>query len=747
MNNLIYAGVILFGAITLVIEARRNYSVSAKHHPFAFYGILEHLEARHLCSPREWNFGFYVYSLLYLVSYAILLSSTELIELIYYSNAAANLVGATGTTLGPQSDPFNLSGTDYGKPLFISAFIIAFYSVGATRNIELHIRTLAHRLAGVPRGVYQVLDRLQDPDFLSETTPPTGPLMASFREKLKPLQKEEIAPKTISDLMTVTTLPLEPGRPAKKPTRAAGMFASLLSNAQARLGSDVEDNRPKGKEQYLFDICKALRVIDLLRPAIIGGQRATHFPLLGMKELGDISATLDASIGKPGHKREPNDESPKTLHDEINDFTKYDEASLERLREKAIEVANSARAVFAVYFICNSRTVLNVDRQSALQKVRAFADRGYKVEQNSFAGSLFFAAVIATFAGFFIHQSFKLQEVQTYPDLMAEQIYDQLKREENSYIGCRDLHFEPIKASNGEDPSDEPPVDLVDELPKGPPGERPEEPTVKLPYEVPDVVTEENCKNAFKQGLADYRKDSKPQMMEWTFFDNLALLLMVAAVVQMSIFEKDVQMDQNAWRRWTMKRVPYVRLLTGAILPSLAGVFALSIGFILRLFWNAEFDVTTSQIEFLFVENWQYFVAYLVPCFVLSVSAFVLIDKHDDWTLPGTLSVAVLASVIYVFSVWLVPMATLRFLPPIEVESFWIIWWNTGSLGETLSHDAFWLASYVARDLLILTQLPVLFLILFAFFVEFSETPGTRLNKGKTKDAVASGDSTEETEQ
>ncbi|MDU9003447.1 hypothetical protein [Sedimentitalea todarodis] len=720
MNNLIYAGVILFGAITLVIEARRNYSVSAKHHPFAFYGILEHLEARHLCSPREWNFGFYVYSLLYLISYAVLLSSTELVELIYKSSAAANLVGATGTTLGPESDPFDLSGTDYGKPLFISAFIIAFYSVGATRNIELHIRTLAHRLAGVPRGVYQVLDRLQDPDFLSETTPPTGPLMASFREKLKPLKAEEIAPKSISDLMTVTTLPLEPGRPAKISTGTKGLLASLLSNAQTRLGREVEDNRPKGKEQYLFDICKALRVIDLLRPAIIGGQRATHFPLLGMKELGDISATLDDSIGKPGNKRKPNDDSPKTLHDEIDDFKKYDEASLERLREKAIEVANSARAVFAVYFICNSRTVLNVDRQSALQKVRAFADRGYKVEQNSFAGSLFFAAVIATFAGFFVHQSFKLQEVQTYPNLMAEQIYDRLGRTDNSYIACRDIYYVPT----GEDSSDELPDDLI------------------------NVVTEKGCQAAFESGLADYRKDSKTQMMEWTFFDNLALLLMVAAVVQMSIFEKDVQMDQNAWRRWTMKRVPYVRLLTGAILPALAGVFALSIGFILRLFWNADFDVTTSQIEFLFVENWQYFVAYFVPCFVLSISVFVIIDKHDDWALPATLSLAVLTSVIYVFSVWLVPMATLRFLPPIEVDSFWMVWWNTGSLGTALNHDAFWLTSYVARDLLILTQLPVLFLILFAFFVEFSETSGTRLNTGKDSDDTNdSGDNDEETEE
>lgn len=705
MNNLIYAGVVLFGAITLVIEARRNYSVSAKHHPFAFYGILEHLEARHLCSPREWNFGFYVYSLLYLISYAVLLSSTELFELIYNSNAAANLVGATGTTLGPESDPFNLSGTNYGKPLFISAFIIAFYSIGATRNIELHIRTLAHRLAGVPRGVYQVLDRLQDPDFLSETTPPTGPLMASFREKLKPLKDEEIAPKSISDLMTVTTLPLEPGRPAKTSKNTKGLFASLLSQAQTRLGPDVEDNRPKGKEQYLFDICKALRVIDLLRPAIIGGQRATHFPLLGMKELGDISTNLDDSIGRPGNKRKPNDESPKTLHDEINDFKKYDEASLERLREKAIEVANSARAVFAVYFICNSRTVLNVDRQSALQKVRAFADRGYKVEQNSFAGSLFFAAVIATFAGFFIHQSFKLQEVQTYPNLMAEQIYDQLGRTENSYLACRYDHYQTTDKPNK--------------------NERPE---------AYPILTQEVCQTAFDKGLAAYRKDSKSQMMAWTFFDNLALLLMVAAVVQMSIFEKDVQMDQNAWRRWTMKRVPYVRLLTGAILPSLAGVFALSIGFILRLFWNAEFDVTTSQIEFLFVENWQYFIAYLVPCFVLSISTFILIDKHDDWTLPATLSVALLASAIYVFSVWLVPMATLRFLPPIDVTSFWMAWWNTGSFREALAAETFWLTSYVARDLLILTQLPVLFLVLFAFFVEFSETPGTRLNKGKGKD-------------
>ncbi|MEH6452862.1 MAG: hypothetical protein V7782_07450 [Psychromonas sp.] len=634
MNNLIYAGVVIFGGVTLVIEARRNYSVSAKHHPFAYYGILKHLEAQHLCSPRDWNFGFYVYSLLYLITYAVLLSSTELIELIYTYNTSANLVGATDIS---ENDPFSLSGTEYGKPLFISAFIIAFYSIGATRNIELHMRTLAHHLAGVPRGVYQVLDRLQDPDFLSKTKPRTGPLMSSFWDKVKNSPCEN----PIEELEIVSKFPL-------------------------KQGGHLEKNHPEGKEKYLFDICKALRVIDLLHPSITGAQRATHFPLLGMKELRAISETLEKSIGISNNSTTNNDTAHKTLHELINAYDNYDEDNLIKLREKAIEVANSTRAVFAIYFICNSRRVLNVERHSALHKVQTFTDSGYKVEQNAFAGALFLSAVIATFMVFLIYADAKYKELAHSPERMASSIHEVLvsnpaKYKDLKYTDCEDIYKLTAKE-------------------------------VESKNTLSEDSLYQNCLDAMQGGKERYKSELTPLMKEWTFFDNLAMLLMVAAVVQMTIFEKEILIDQNAWRHWTFKRFPFINLFTSAIIPTILGVIALSIGYIIRLVYVANFDITMSQIEFLFVSHSLFFIAFLMPCFVLSISTFILIDRHHDWHLLKTLFFALIAVVLYAFSVWLFP-------------------------------------AYNKIDSLIFSILPGLFLMLFALFLELSETPSPK-NKG-----------------
>jgi len=751
MNNLIYSGFVLFGAFTLIIEARRNYSVSAKHHPFAFYKILERLEAQHLCSPREWNFGFYVYSSLYLITYALLLSSTELFELIYNYNSAANLIGATNSSNVDLLDEYSLSTLDYGKPLFISGFIIAFYSIGATRNIELHMRTLAHRLAGVPRGVYQVLGRLQDPNFLFEITPITGPLMACFDEKLKASYNNDKA--ILDNIQRISELPLE----------------SLKT---------FNDSPPKGKEQYFYDICKALRVIDLLRPAITGGLRATHFPLLGRQELSRISNLLEDVIGKPDQQSQEDSTGSQTLHAQIDGFKEFSEANLEQLRDKAIEVANSARAVFAVYFICNNRTVMNVNQESSLHKVQCFADKGYKVEQNAFVGSLVISSIIALTIGFNVLQTFISNKNETDTKYYASEIQTVLNSAEiktalnsaeiktalnsaeiKNFINSdkieKFINSAEIKTALNSDKikkfinSDEIQTALKSD-------EIPDETQIFLNsdesqeilnsdefqkylnshkiykikanylscadkfYKVCEQCSTEKlkleyeqCNKAKDKGLENNKTNLKPVIFKQALFDNIIILLMVVAVVQLSIFEKEVQMDQNIWRHWNLQRIPFISLLSGAVIPAIVGVVAISVGYTIKLIWDANFNTTTSQIEFLFISNWKYFISYFVPSLVLSITVFVIIDKHIDWKFINTIIVACIGAIIYMLSVYFVPQSTIYFLPPIESTDLLI-------------------SSYKIRDLIITSILPAIFIIFFAIFIELSEST-TKKNKKEIK--------------
>lgn len=131
MIDWIYVGAVIFGAISLLIEADRNYRTSLSNHPFPYHAILEKVELENLCTPREWLSGFLFYSLLYLLAYVLILSSTELFLLVRNANLAELQVGANNEFVGPLSDPVSLADSTYGKPIFVSAFLIAFLSVGA----------------------------------------------------------------------------------------------------------------------------------------------------------------------------------------------------------------------------------------------------------------------------------------------------------------------------------------------------------------------------------------------------------------------------------------------------------------------------------------------------------------------------------------------------------------------------------------------------------------------------------------
>jgi hypothetical protein len=242
MNTLIYSGVVIAGAITLLIEAHRNFNTSLTTIPFKEHTILKDMKVAQLCTSREKNFGFMFYSLLYLVTYAIILSSTEVYELVSQAARSNAEIGPTDALVGPNNDPFGLIGTQYGKPIFISAAIIAIFSLELLRPLESTMRSLSHRIAGVPRGVYNVIEDLHTIEFEAYAHECPTPLTNIFKTNAE---------------------------------------ASFLENHES-------DQVPTIKS--------ALLTIDYLAPAITGKLRIQYFPFTQLDAMSDLSTKLEGQI-------------------------------------------------------------------------------------------------------------------------------------------------------------------------------------------------------------------------------------------------------------------------------------------------------------------------------------------------------------------------------------------------------------------------------------------------------------------
>lgn len=241
MNTLIYWGVVVAGAITLLIEAWRNYNQSLASVPFKEHPILQNVEIGKLSTSREKNIGFAFYSLLYLATYVIVLSSAEVFELLRQAARVTQEIGPTDSFVGLDQGP--LVESSYGKPIFISAAIIAVFSLGALRPVETTMRSLAHRLAGIPRGVYAVIDALHS---------------ISYKDYY-----ELECPKTLALMFNKNAL------------------------SSFKKSFDVEQ---------IDTILTALLTIDYLSPAITGKQRIQHFPFTQLEAMSDLSDKLDEEV-------------------------------------------------------------------------------------------------------------------------------------------------------------------------------------------------------------------------------------------------------------------------------------------------------------------------------------------------------------------------------------------------------------------------------------------------------------------
>lgn len=360
MSDLVYAGAVVFGASTLLIEAFRNFNSQANQQTFALSPILVNVQVRNLCTSGEIIAGFILYAVFYLLAYAIILGSTEVFELLISAMQARDQIGATEGDALLAQDPISEATSDYGKPVLVSALIIASLSIGIVRQAEATLRTLAHRIAGIPRGVYKVMDALRNAPFEDFASGHSRDLTQRFRAKVK--------------LAT-----------------------------QARMSNGKYSDQIK-------DIEYCLTTIDCLSRATSTEDSTLYFPQHKMAALVDLSEALTKEIN--------------ALSDEVDNLPEPDPANpgavsastfwsaVRKIEENAVRVRSNTVAVFSVLYVRNNRSVLSrtgsaerrnimklltgmqAPPETPIDRVRVWLRQSSNIDQNAFAMAVVVAAVL-----------------------------------------------------------------------------------------------------------------------------------------------------------------------------------------------------------------------------------------------------------------------------------------------------------------------------------------------------------------
>lgn len=662
MDSLIYAGVVLAGAITLLIEAYRNFNGSLSSVPFREHPILQHVEVEKLCTRRERNIGFMFYSLLYLVTYTVVLSSTSVMNLLIRASENNEQIGPRDQILTIDNDPFLLGGTDYGTPIFVSAAIIAIFSLGALRPVESTMRSLAHRLAGVPRGVYEAIERLHD---IKYTRIPKGG-MRSFTRLFEKNYEE-----------------------AFKKSNHADHLESLRND---------------------------LLAIDYLSPAIVGTKRLQFFPFTQLETMHELSLKMEERL--------------EVLRGRLEDPI-HEEENLGKLIHQINAAFNDSVALFAVNFLRNNRSIKSIDNpKEPLSHVYEKIRRDYRVEMNSFAMAMLFSLAIGIGLASFEYsrwtqaaspltdsvlfpqvKSSVMAEVEKLPIPGPEDasLYDTQKRE---ILAC--LRSPGAYQPNAKE-TDFRRLILPDSSPQ------------QL-----EILTERKSWIALKTDALFNTGEPAPKFAGsvgdfgakchqlWMapaikaigadrqafFFEAfksvfpISIAVMLAGVI--TIFARDVRRDDNSWADWSVRRPPFLRLVSLALLPAVLAVFGVVLGDFLIFWFETEFRPTEQQITNFFISSMHFHAMHLGVGFLVAIGVLFLTDNHlklqNEWTILIGVIFAALICMWYLLVV--IVGYSAEFLRPSPAGLSYSFEWR-----ETKIHAA----------------QPAIFMIVFAMFLEITE--------------------------
>lgn len=324
-----YWAVVFAGAVSLLIEAYRQFSASDDIHTHDRYPILKDVDLDAMCTSGELLRGFLTYASLYIGAYAVILGSTEVFTIVAGSSGDAGsdakiqnlVVGArdltqdTGAVIAP-TDAFEL-----GKPIFVSAAIIAALSMGIFAPVEKMVRSYAHWIAAIPRGVYRVISGLKRINY------------NTFSKKVR---------------------------------------APTLEKFEAEIASFNTDTI---HDELLDSIRASLKAFDIIQPAVTGQMRDQIFTAM-------IPPALEKLLD---HQKEAN----AAFNEQLNTLADEPE-KLQNLQLTAARMCNNMQALFALLYIRNQKAVDTTLVKSPSIKVIEHIQQDREPSQHALSGGIFF---------------------------------------------------------------------------------------------------------------------------------------------------------------------------------------------------------------------------------------------------------------------------------------------------------------------------------------------------------------------
>lgn len=288
--NLAYLAACLAGAVVLTVQAAQQFRKPGKNVAFDRFSILRGVEIGALCTFGERVRGAAFYVAIYLLIYLGLLVSEQSLQL--FVKLSGEHAGPTGASFLSDKS-LTVDGLDFGKPFYIATLIMLVMVSGVLAPLERFIRSIAHRAANIPNGVFRIvedLDRFEFPDY----SDPAAPARDRFR---------------------------------------------LLSDFDRRF----PDGQGWSTPSDLGDLRSFLKQIDVLHSAVIGAGRYRFFNTATTESLSGVY-----------------DELGKT-HDKLCEdlgTLKVDNAEAQsKLYQSAVDLCDNMKAIFAVQFIRNGRSL------------------------------------------------------------------------------------------------------------------------------------------------------------------------------------------------------------------------------------------------------------------------------------------------------------------------------------------------------------------------------------------------------
>lgn len=161
-NTIAYLVMCAVGGLILLIEAHRQFSNPIRFRNQSGYRILDHIDLEDLAARRIVLRGYLFYLGMFMLVYVLLLTTVQLGDMALRFGEHN---GAQGELSFDNVDTFFLDREGIARPIYIVLAIIALLSTGWGKKIEHVMRSAAHRLAGVPSGIFKTITQLNKMDY------------------------------------------------------------------------------------------------------------------------------------------------------------------------------------------------------------------------------------------------------------------------------------------------------------------------------------------------------------------------------------------------------------------------------------------------------------------------------------------------------------------------------------------------------------------------------------------------------